>query len=273
MLLRALSLGVAIAAAFSSVFTVTLNDNTVIAPDEYDAKAAAQILKAGDNAVDAAMVTAFTLAVIYPEIDSISSDSFMTLYMDDKLYFLDYREVTPKAASKVTCLDDKGGVIENLSLVDAKAAGMSGTMMDLWEVHKYLGKLPWSELLTSTIGYAQKGFKVTGKQFQYYQDAVALFNGKTNSGDYFGHVKADEAFPQPDLAKTPECIVDKGPDEFYRGHTADLLVIQMRQDKGLITYQDLANYKVRWRKPVCVDWQGSMPYTVPLPSSGGIILA
>ncbi len=145
--------------------------------------------------------------------------------------------------------------------------------MGLWEAHKRFGKLPWSELLTPAIGYAQKGFKVADKQFQYRRDAVALFNGKTNFGDYFGHMKAGEAFLQPDLAKTLERIADKGPDEFYKGHTADLLVAQMQQDKGLITHQDLADYKVRWREPMRVDWQGNTLYTAPLPSSGGIALA
>ncbi len=83
-------------------------------------------------------------------------------------------------------------------------------------------------------------------------------------------MKAGEAFLQPDLAKTLERIADKGPDEFYKGHTADLLVAQMQQDKGLITHQDLADYKVRWREPMRVDWQGNTLYTAPLPSSGGI---
>lgn len=86
-------------------------------------------------------------------------------------------------------------------------------------------------------------------------------------------MKAGEAFLQPDLAKTLERIADKGPDEFYKGHTADLLVAQMQQDKGLITHQDLADYKVRWREPMRVDWQGNTLYTAPLPSSGGIALA
>ncbi|WP_070345172.1 gamma-glutamyltransferase [Pseudomonas aeruginosa] len=272
-LFRTLSLGVAIAAASSSAFAATLDGGAVAAPDEYGAKVAAQILKAGGNAVDAAVATAFTLAVTYPEAGNIGGGGFMTLYMDGKPYFLDYREVAPKAASKTMYLDDKGEVIENLSLVGAKAAGVPGTVMGLWEARKRFGKLPWSELLTPAIGYAQKGFKVADKQFQYRQDAVALFNGKTNFGDYFGHMKAGEAFLQPDLAKTLERIADKGPDEFYKGHTADLLVAQMQQDKGLITHQDLADYKVRWREPMRVDWQGNTLYTAPLPSSGGIALA
>lgn len=272
-LFRTLSLGVAIAAASSSAFAATLDGGAVAAPDEYGAKVAAQILKAGGNAVDAAVATAFTLAVTYPEAGNIGGGGFMTLYMDGKPYFLDYREVAPKAASKTMYLDDKGEVIENLSLVGAKAAGVPGTVMGLWEAHKRFGKLPWSELLTPAIGYAQKGFKVADKQFQYRQDAVALFNGKTNFGDYFGHMKAGEAFLQPDLAKTLERIADKGPDEFYKGHTADLLVAQMQQDKGLITHQDLADYKVKWREPMRVDWQGNTLYTAPLPSSGGIALA
>ena len=132
-LFRTLSLGVAIAAASSSAFAATLDGGAVAAPDEYGAKVAAQILKAGGNAVDAAVATAFTLAVTYPEAGNIGGGGFMTLYMDGKPYFLDYREVAPKAASKTMYLDDKGEVIENLSLVGAKAAGVPGTVMGLWK--------------------------------------------------------------------------------------------------------------------------------------------
>ncbi|WP_054908368.1 gamma-glutamyltransferase [Pseudomonas sp. NBRC 111135] len=268
-----LTLGVAILAASSSVFAVTLDGGAVAAPDQYGAKVAAEILKKGGNAVDAAVATAFTLAVTYPEAGNIGGGGFMTLYVEGKPYFLDYREIAPKAATKTMYLNEKGEVIENLSLVGAKAAGVPGTVMGLWEAHKRFGKLKWSELLTPAIGYAQTGFKVADQQYQYRQDAIALFNGKTNFGDYFGTMKPGEVFKQPELAKTLERIADKGPDDFYKGETAKLLIAQMKQDGGLITSDDLVDYKAKWREPMRIDWQGNTLYTAPLPSSGGIALA
>ena len=268
-----LPLGVAILAASSSVFAVTLDGGAVAAPDQYGAKVAAEILKKGGNAVDAAVATAFTLAVTYPEAGNIGGGGFMTLYVDGKPYFLDYREIAPKAATKTMYLNEKGEVIENLSLVGAKAAGVPGTVMGLWEAHQRFGKLKWSELLTPAIGYAQTGFKVADQQYQYRQDAIALFNGKTNFGDYFGTMKPGEVFKQPELAKTLERIADKGPDDFYKGETAKLLIAQMKQDGGLITSDDLVDYKAKWREPMRIDWQGNTLYTAPLPSSGGIALA
>ena len=268
-----LPLGVAILAASSSAFAVTLDGGAVAAPDQYGAKVAAEILKKGGNAVDAAVATAFTLAVTYPEAGNIGGGGFMTLYVDGKPYFLDYREIAPKAATKTMYLNEKGEVIENLSLVGAKAAGVPGTVMGLWEAHQRFGKLKWSELLTPAIGYAQTGFKVADQQYQYRQDAIALFNGKTNFGDYFGTMKPGEVFKQPELAKTLERIADKGPDDFYKGETAKLLIAQMKQDGGLITSDDLVDYKAKWREPMRIDWQGNTLYTAPLPSSGGIALA
>ncbi|QEY75425.1 gamma-glutamyltransferase [Pseudomonas denitrificans (nom. rej.)] len=268
-----LPLGVAILAASSSVFAVTLDGGAVASPDQYGAKVAAEILKKGGNAVDAAVATAFTLAVTYPEAGNIGGGGFMTLYVDGKPYFLDYREIAPKAATKTMYLNDKGEVIENLSLVGAKAAGVPGTVMGLWEAHKRFGKLKWSELLTPAIGYAQSGFRVADQQYQYRQDAIALFNGKTNFGDYFGTMKPGETFKQPELAKTLERIADKGPDDFYKGETAKLLIAQMKQDGGLISADDLSSYQAKWREPMRIDWQGNTLYTAPLPSSGGIALA
>nr|5ZJG_A Chain A, Gamma-glutamyltransferase 1 Threonine peptidase. MEROPS family T03 L-subunit [Pseudomonas nitroreducens]5ZJG_C Chain C, Gamma-glutamyltransferase 1 Threonine peptidase. MEROPS family T03 L-subunit [Pseudomonas nitroreducens] len=252
---------------------VTLDGGAVAAPDQYGAKVAAEILKKGGNAVDAAVATAFTLAVTYPEAGNIGGGGFMTLYVDGKPYFLDYREIAPKAATKTMYLNEKGEVIENLSLVGAKAAGVPGTVMGLWEAHQRFGKLKWSELLTPAIGYAQTGFKVADQQYQYRQDAIALFNGKTNFGDYFGTMKPGEVFKQPELAKTLERIADKGPDDFYKGETAKLLIAQMKQDGGLITSDDLVDYQAKWREPMRIDWQGNTLYTAPLPSSGGIALA
>ena len=250
-----------------------LGGAAVAAPDAYSAKVAAGVLSAGGNAVDAAVATAFTLAVTYPEAGNIGGGGFMTLYMDGRPYFLDYREVAPKAASKRMYLDDKGEVIENLSLVGAKAAGVPGTVLGLWEAHRRFGTLPWSELITPAIGYAREGFEVADQQFQYREDAIGLFNGTTNFEAYFGAMRPGSNFRQPELAETLERIADQGADDFYKGKTADLLVAQMQRDGGLITKGDLADYRTQWREPMRIDWRGKSLYTAPLPSSGGIALA
>ncbi|MCI8210950.1 gamma-glutamyltranspeptidase [Pseudomonas sp. S25] len=269
---KTLALSVAIISS-SSVFAVTLEGGAVASPDEYGAKVAADVLRKGGNAVDAAVATAFTLAVTYPEAGNIGGGGFMTLFMDGKPYFLDYRETAPKAASRNMYLNEKGEVIESMSLVGARAVGVPGTVMGLWEAHQKFGKLKWAELLTPAIGYAQNGFKVAEKQYMYRQEALELFKGTTNFNDYFGSMKVGETLRQPELAKTLERIANKGADEFYKGETADLLVKQMEHDKGLVTKQDLADYKALWRKPLHVNWQGNTLYTAPLPSSGGVALA
>ncbi|AML58602.1 Gamma-glutamyltranspeptidase [Serratia rubidaea] len=272
-LFKILTLSAAMMAASTPLLAAELNAGAVAAPDEYGAKVAAQILKAGGNAVDAAVATAFTLAVTYPEAGNIGGGGFMTLYVDGKPYFLDYRETAPQAASKGMYLNEKGEVIENLSLIGSKAAGVPGTVLGLWEAHKKFGKLPWAELLTPAIGYAQQGFKVAGQQYQYREDANKLFAGKTNFGDYFGKMQPGVVFKQPELAKTLARIADKGATDFYQGETAALLLKQMQQDGGLIGAQDLQNYRVKWREPMQISWRGNTLYTAPLPSSGGIALA
>ncbi|MFK3840291.1 gamma-glutamyltransferase [Serratia sp. NPDC087055] len=272
-ILKTLALSVALATFSPGVLAANLSAGAVAAPDQYGAKVAAQILQAGGNAVDAAVATAFTLAVTYPEAGNIGGGGFMTLYVDGKPYFLDYREIAPKAATKTMYLNKNGDVIENLSLVGTKAAGVPGTVLGLWEAHKRFGKLPWAELLTPAISYAQQGFKVADQQYQYREDANKLFAGQTNFGDYFGNMKPGAVFKQPELAKTLERIANKGAEDFYQGETAKLLVAQMQRDGGLITQSDLTDYRVKWRDPMQIAWRGNIIYTAPLPSSGGIALA
>lgn len=269
---KSLAVGIALLAS-TDAWAAVLDAGAVAVPDRYGAEVAAHVLKDGGNAVDAAVATAFTLAVTFPEAGNIGGGGFMTLYMNGKPYFLDYRETAPKAASRDMYLDAKGEVVPNLSLVGAKASGVPGTVRGLWEVHKRFGKLPWATLLQPAIGYARDGFIVANGQYQYRQHALALFKDQTNFAQYFGAMEAGKAFTQPVLADTLERIAHQGGDEFYTGKTAELLVAQMERDKGLITRQDLAGYQARWREPLHIDWRGNNIYTSPLPSSGGIALA
>jgi gamma-glutamyltranspeptidase/glutathione hydrolase len=266
-------LATAVLVVSSTTWASTLPAGAVASPDRYGAEVAEAILKQGGNAVDAAVATAFTLAVTYPEAGNLGGGGFMTLFVKGKPYFLDYRETAPKAATKTMYLDEEGNVVPNLSLVGAKAAGVPGTVMGLWEAHKRFGKLPWRDVLAPAIGYARRGFIVAEGQYQYREDALGLFKDSTNFGDYFGTMKTGQRFKQPELSQTLERIAAHGVSEFYQGTTAKLLVAQMQHDKGLITAADLRGYKAHWREPLAIDWRGNTVYTAPLPSSGGIALA
>ncbi|HWT38956.1 MAG TPA: gamma-glutamyltransferase, partial [Paraburkholderia sp.] len=118
-----------------------LDASAVAVPDRYAADAAQQIFAAGGNAVDAAVAVAFTLAVTYPDAGNIGGGGFMTVYMDGKPYFLDYREKAPQSATRDMYLDDKGNVIKGMSLVGHRAVAVPGTVDGMWEAQKRFGKL------------------------------------------------------------------------------------------------------------------------------------
>lgn len=245
----------------------------VASPDQYGALVAEQILRKGGNAVDAAIATAFTLAVTYPEAGNIGGGGFMLVWFEGKPYFLDYRETAPAAAHKDMYLDADKQVIKNLSLIGHQASGVPGTVMGLWLAHKKFGSLPWQDLVSPAIHYATKGFTVAENQYQYRADLLQQLEGKTNFGQYFGAMKAGENFKQPELAETLKRIAAQGPDDFYKGKTAQLLVAEMQRGKGLITMDDLAAYRAGWRDALVTPWRDGQLISAPPPSSGGIALA
>jgi gamma-glutamyltranspeptidase/glutathione hydrolase len=244
----------------------------VASPDQYGATVAEQILRKGGNAVDAAIATAFTLAVTYPEAGNIGGGGFMLVWFDGKPYFLDYRETAPAAAHKDMFLNADKQVIENLSLIGHKASGVPGTVMGLWLAHKKFGSLPWQDLVAPAIHYASQGF-IAADHFQYRPDLLKQLEGKTNFAQYFGAMKAGENFKQPELAETLKRIAAQGPDDFYKGKTAELLVAEMQRGKGLITLADLAAYRAGWREALVTPWRDKQLISAPPPSSGGIALA
>lgn len=245
----------------------------VASPDQYGALVAEQVFRKGGNAVDAAVATAFTLAVTYPEAGNIGGGGFMTLWFDGKAYFLDYRETAPGAAHRDMYLNEDKQVIENLSLIGHKASGVPGTVMGLWQAHQRFGSLPWAELVQPAIYYAQHGFTVAENQYQYRADLLSQLEGKTNFSRYFAAMQSGETFIQNELASTLKRIAKHGPADFYQGETAKLLVAQMQRGGGLITVDDLAAYKAGWREPVITPWRGYQLVTAAPPSSGGIALS
>lgn len=250
--------------------TQKFDAGAVASPDYYGAIAAQEILEKGGNAADAAVATAFALAVTYPEAGNIGGGGFMTLWMDGQPYFLDYREVAPAKATKDMYLDNKKEVVPNLSLYSHKAVGVPGTVAGMWAVHQRFGKLPWKDVLAPAIHYANDGFKVHQQLIQRYQEAVDKTPTNGHFKQYFGAMRAGQLFKQPELGKALARIAEQGSDGFYKGETAQLIAKQMAVNDGLITESDLANYQAKWREPLVADWNGMKIITAPPPSSGGI---
>ena len=252
--------------------TRALSAGAVASPDRYGALAAQEVLKAGGNAIDAAVATAFTLAVTYPEAGNLGGGGFMTLYVDGKPYFLDYRETAPAGASATMYLDAKGEPIPSLSLVGNLSVGVPGTVGGLAAAHRRFGKLSWAQDMAPAIRYARQGFIVPPGLIAEREGNRGPLAGVTNFDRYFGGIRAGQRFRQPELAATLERIAKDGEREFYQGRTADLLVAQMQRGPvaGLITKADLAAYKPVWRDPIVGTWRGFDVITAPPPSSGGI---
>jgi len=251
-----------------------LADGAVASPDLYGALAAKEVLESGGNAVDAAVATAFALAVTYPEAGNLGGGGFMTLYIGGKPYFLDYRERAPAKATEGMYLDTKGEPIAALSLVGDLAVAVPGTVRGMAEVHRRFGKLSWARDLEPAIRFARQGFMVTPQLIGIRDGSRTPFIGATNFDRAFGAMTAGRLFRQPELAATLQRIAKGGAAEFYQGRTADLLVAQMGRGPtpGLITKADLAAYKAIWREPVVGTWRGYRVITAPPPSSGGIAL-
>ncbi|HKD53614.1 MAG TPA: gamma-glutamyltransferase, partial [Steroidobacteraceae bacterium] len=250
----------------------TLPAAAVAAPDRYGADTAADILSAGGNAVDAAVAVAFTLAVTYPEAGNVGGGGFATVLFDGKAYFLDYRERAPGNASAGLYLDAAGQVVPDASTVGAGAAGVPGTVEGLWELHRRFGKLAWSTDLAPAIRYAHDGFRVSRLLTERRDERAAALRGRTNFLAYFGSLSEQAIFRQQELEATLRRIAAGGPQGFYAGHTADLVVAEMARTGGHIARADLAAYRARWREPLEGEWAGYHVITAPPPSSGGIAL-
>ena len=244
----------------------------VASPDRYGADAAVRVLRAGGNAVDAAIALAFTLAVTYPEAGNLGGGGFATLWVEGKAYFLDYRETAPHGATAGMYLDAHGNVIPGASTVGAGAAAVPGTVAGLWELHRRFGRLPWGVDLAPAIRYAHEGFRVSPLLVAVRDARARELHGRTNFLNYFGSLTADSTFRQAELEESLRRIAADGPHGFYAGRTAELIVAEMARNHGHVTAADLAAYKPLWREPLEGDWAGYHVITAPLPSSGGIAL-
>lgn len=234
------------------------------------------VMKQGGNAFDAAIAVNLALAVVYPGAGNIGGGGFMLARKGDgKLLAIDYRETAPSAASRNMYLDSAGNVVPDLSINGHLSAGVPGTVAGLFSMHQQ-AKLPFATLIQPAIDLAQKGFVITASEARGLNGNKADFESYNTLPVAF--VKATEwkggdTLFQPDLARTLMRIRDSGAKGFYEGETAKLIVEEMQRGHGLVSKEDLKNYKAKERSPVQFMYRGYQIIGFPPPSSGGILLA
>lgn len=232
------------------------------------------ILQKGGNAVDAAVATAFALAVVYPAAGNIGGGGFAVVHMNGKSDALDFRETAPQAATRD--MFAKPGADSQFS---HQAVGVPGSVLGLWELYQKAGsqKLTWMQLLAPSIRLAEEGFVVneafvkviasTKEHLQKNMASAALFLPGGNPP------KVGSIWKNQELAKTLRLIAEEGPDGFYQGVVAELMEKDMKAHQGLITKEDLKLYRAKWRKPLEFMYHGYRLVSMPPPSSGGLTLA
>ena len=235
----------------------------------------AGVLEQGGNAIDAAVAVGFALAAVLPAAGNIGGGGFLVYRPNDgEVRALDYREKAPGAATRDMFLDDEGKVAES-AVIGHLAAGVPGSVAGLWEMHRTYGSLPWSDLVAPAVELA-RSHEIDEPRSRSLESAAPRLNRFPASAMQF--LVDGEAPPpgamleQPDLAATLQAIADQGPDGFYRGRVADLIVAEMERGVGLISHQDLEDYAPVWREPVEVGYRGHTIYSMPPVSSGGLTL-
>ena len=251
----------------------------VATDEELASQAGAEILKRGGNAVDAAVAVAFALSAVEPAAGNIGGGGFMLIRLaDGKTTFLDYRETAPSKASRDMYLDRDGKLDEEASVIGYRSVGVPGTVAGLELALKTYGTMKLAEVMAPAIRIADGGFVVSRKlatELEEGRPGLQTFPLSRriflNDGKMF---KAGDILKQPVLAATLKRIAQNGSEEFYRGETAKLLADEMSKNGGLVTLEDLANYKVRVREVLRAKYEsGGHTWDVltsPPPSSGGV---
>ena len=235
------------------------------------------VLYQGGNAYDAAIAVGFALAVVLPRAGNIGGGGFMVMYDEDSndTYSIDYREKAPAASFKDMYLDENGEFDILKSTFGFNAIGIPGTVHGFWSVHQRFGSLPWADLIQPSIVLAERGFIMS----DYMADTLNKYSEKMSYYDEtrniflrnYPNLKKSRLI-QNDLAKTLKRIQKDGVQGFYSGETASLIAKDMKENGGLITKQDLLDYKSVWREPIKGSYRGKTIVTMPPPSSGGIHL-
>lgn len=251
----------------------------VVSQNTIATKVGADILRQGGNAVDAAVATAFALAVTLPRAGNIGGDGFMMVHLakTNETIFIDYRGVAPKAAKLETFVDQDGKEIDDVASKGYRAPTVPGTVAGLYLAHQKYGRLPWKALVEPAYRLAADGVVLSpdeafvfswGKQRLSESEAGKRAFYKPDGALY----RAGETLKQPELAWSLRQIADKGADAFYRGEIAQRFAADMKAHGGLITLEDLASYKAVIRPPLVGSYRGLTVMTSPPASAGGATL-
>ncbi len=252
----------------------------VVSDEQLASEAGVEIMKRGGNAVDAAVATAFALAVVEPEAGNIGGGGFMLVRMaDGRDGFVDYRETAPAAASRNMYLRPDGTVDPKASITGYRAIGVPGTVAGMALALREYGTMSLAQVMQPAIRLAADGFPISPFLAGLLRNSKAMTEFPVShrifqrGGKYYA---AGDVFKQPELAATLRRIAKNGPAEFYRGRTARDLAMQMKENGGLITLADLENYKAKIRTPLeqtySADGQKWQVITSPPPSSGGVAM-
>ena len=251
----------------------------VVSQRKMASQVGAEILRNGGNAVDAAVATALTLAVVLPRAGNLGGGGFMLIYSKDlqKTVAIDYREMAPAKASRDMFLNNKGNYDRKKAQFSLLSAGVPGTVAGLYHALQKYGTLSWDKVLEPAINLAENGFVVSqdlASVLSNYKNrltsnaATANAYYKKNQTPY----KAGEVIKLPDLAWSLKELKRQGPEAFYQGQIAVKIVSEMEKNGGLITLEDLANYKVMERVPLKGTYKGFDIVSMPPSSSGGVHL-
>ena len=235
------------------------------------------ILEQGGNAVDAAVAVGFALAVAYPSAGNIGGGGFMVLRTaDDQVYTLDAREKAPLAADRDMFLDSVGEFDSQLSRNSLLASGVPGSVAGLLDALDRFGSMSREQVIAPAILLAEKGIVLTNDLARQFQNALSAFEQYPASLEVFSNnsvaYQAGDLWRQAELAETLKLISAHGRDGFYKGPVADMLVAAMQANDGLITHEDLESYEPVWREPIHGTYRGYDIWSMPAPSSGGVLL-
>ncbi|MFN2383549.1 MAG: gamma-glutamyltransferase [Gemmatimonadota bacterium] len=249
----------------------------VVSANREATEAGVDIMRRGGTAVDAAIAVHFALAVTLPNAGNLGGGGFLVLRQADgtvKTY--DYRERAPLAATSDMYLDANGAVIEDLSLIGGKAAGIPGSVAGMALVHARHATLPWAELIAPAIRLAEAGFPINltlAGNIASYQSSLSRFPASAaiflpgGSPPVMG-----DTLRQTALARSLRLIAEQGPDVFYRGELADSLVAGANRYGGIFTREDFAAYEAHERPPVTFDYRGWTIHSMGPASSGGLTM-
>ena len=236
------------------------------------------ILSQGGNAADAAVAIALTLAVTYPQAGNLGGGGFL-LYRDAEgaLFALDFRETAPAGLTPDLLLDETGRPLPRISIRGGLAVGTPGTVAGLAEAHRLWGSRPWKSLIDPAERLAREGFRLSERDARLFTSSGEHLLESAESRRIFapqGHFPAaGDRLTQPDLATTLQKIRVHGPDGFYTGSVAAALVESVRRAGGVLTKEDLKEYKTVLRTPLTFPAADRTFVSFPLPSSGGITIA